>query len=194
MGSSLDAWVSRDDWASTWPRADTRVAKPPELIFCGVSGCGKSTIGRRVARELRTPFVEGDDLHVSGNIANMEAGRPLSDNDRLPWLTALSARLGAMAVETGGVMACSALKRVYRTALASASADVYFVLLAIEKEAALERVSHRADHFMPSELVDSQFDQFEPLAPEEPGIVLDALADPDENVKRTLDFIIQLRA
>jgi gluconokinase len=189
----LDAWASRDDWASAWPRADTRVAKPPALIFCGVSGCGKSTIGRRVAREGRVPFVEGDDLHVSGNIAKMEAGRPLSDTDRLPWLTALSARLGAMAVEGGGVMACSALKRLYRTALASASADVYFVFMAIDRQSALQRVSHRADHFMPSELVDSQFDQLEPLAPDEPGIVLDALADPDENVKRTLDFIIELR-
>jgi len=145
------------------------------VIVIGVSGSGKSTVGRALADALAVPFLDGDELHPEANVAKMSAGRPLDDEDRLPWLAALAARVGAMASADGGVIACSALKRKYRDALFSAAPTVRFLQLALDAEAARARVTGRgAAHFMPASLVESQFSEFEPLQPGEPGITVDA--------------------
>ena len=147
------------------------------VIVIGVSGSGKSTVGRALADALDVPFLDGDELHPEANIAKMTAGHPLDDADRLPWLAALAARIGAMAAAEGGVIACSALKRAYRDALASAAPTVRFLQLALDPAAARARVTGRPGHFMPASLVESQFDEFEPLQPGEPGITVDATGE-----------------
>ena len=144
------------------------------VIVIGVSGSGKSTVGLALADALEVPFLDGDELHPEANIAKMSAGRPLDDEDRLPWLAALAARVGAMAAGRGGVIACSALKRKYRDALASAAPTVRFLQLALDPAVALARVAGRPGHFMPGSLVESQFSEFEPLQPGERGITVDA--------------------
>lgn len=147
------------------------------VIVIGVSGSGKSTVGRALADALEVPFLDGDELHPEANIAKMTAGLALDDEDRLPWLAALAARVGALAAAEGGVIACSALKRRYRDALAAAAPTVRFLQLALDPAAAAARVTGRVGHFMPASLVESQFSEFEPLQPGEPGITVDATGE-----------------
>lgn len=153
-----------------------RLALDPALVVVviGVSGSGKSTVGRALAKMLDVPFLDGDELHSDASVAKMTGGRALADKDRLPWLAALAARIGAMAAARGGVIACSALKRSYRDALVSASQNVRFLQLSLDPAHARERVADRDDHFMPVSLVESQFSDFEPLEPGEPGTSIDA--------------------
>jgi gluconokinase len=153
-----------------------RLTTDPALVVVviGVSGSGKSFVGRELAATLDVPFLDGDDLHSLDSVAKMTAGHALGEQDRLPWLAALAARVGALAAAKGGVIACSALKRSYRDALLAAAPNVRFLQLSLERDEARARVSGRADHFMPSSLVDSQFSEFEPLQPGEPGISVDA--------------------
>ncbi|MFJ9541310.1 gluconokinase [Streptomyces sp. NPDC101225] len=145
----------------------------------GVSGSGKSTVGRLLARRLKVPFLDGDDVHSPANRAKMAAGHPLDDEDRRPWLLSLADWIHeAIDDGRGGVMACSALKYAYRDALRGAGAGVCFLYLALDRVTAGRRVAGRADHFMPARLVDSQYAVLEPLRPDEPGLTVDAAADP----------------
>lgn len=146
------------------------------IVVVGVAGSGKSTVGRLLAERLAEPFVDGDDVHPAANIAKMAAGHPLDDADRRPWLAALAEHARSMSRDGGGVIACSALRRAYRDELAAGAASVWFLHLALDRETALDRVSQRADHFMPAELVDSQFATLEPLDPDERGMTVDATA------------------
>ncbi|MGW3241322.1 gluconokinase [Streptomyces sp. NPDC001070] len=158
---------------------------PPLVVVLGVSGAGKSTFGRLLARELSVPFVDGDDLHPAANIAKMTAGHPLDDADREPWLRRLATEIRAAGAGGEGlVLACSALKRAYRDELRAADARVWFVYLALDRDTAHRRVAHRAGHFMPAALVASQFAILEPLADDEPGIEVDATAEPAANAAR----------
>ncbi|MFF0157932.1 gluconokinase [Streptomyces sp. NPDC005263] len=152
---------------------------PPIVLVLGVSGSGKTTVGKAVAELLGLPFVEGDDFHPAANVAKMSAGQPLDDADRGPWLRALADRI-RHSVEAGEglVVACSALRRVYRDRLrAAARSRLWCLYLALDRDTAWHRVSRRTGHFMPARLVDSQFDTLEPLEPDEPGMTLDATAD-----------------
>ncbi|MEU1268745.1 gluconokinase [Streptomyces sp. NPDC005799] len=155
------------------------ISTPTVVVVMGVAGSGKSTVGRLLAQRLTVPFLEGDELHPAANRAKMAAGRPLDDDDRLPWLRSL-AGWTAEATESGrgGVMSCSALKRAYRDLLRGANAGVWFLYLAIDRTTADRRVSQRTGHFMPARLVDSQYAALEPLRPDEPGLTVDAAADP----------------
>lgn len=147
------------------------------VIVIGVSGSGKSTVGLALADALNVPFLDGDELHPAANIAKMTAGMPLDDEDRLPWLAALAVRVGALAADDGGVIACSALKRKYRDALYAAAPTVRFLQLALDPDVARSRVAGRVGHFMPASLVESQFHEFEPLEADERGIAVDALRE-----------------
>ena len=142
------------------------------LVVMGVTGCGKTTVGKVLAERLKVPFGDADDFHSPANVAKMQAGSPLTDADRVPWLHAIGAWL-AEHRDTGAVATCSALRRSYRDALRDRAPDVFFVHLHGDRETARERVSGRRGHFMPSSLVDSQFDTLEPLEPDERGVVLD---------------------
>ena len=132
----------------------------------GVAGCGKTTVGRRIAQQLQQPFYDGDDYHGENNRRKMADGRPLTDEDRHPWL----ARLGdLMQLHPGGcVISCSALKRAYRDLLREQS-PVRFLYLEISEQTARQRVAGR-DHFFPLSLVADQFAVLESPG-NEPGVV-----------------------
>lgn len=128
----------------------------------GVSGCGKSTIGRLLSEKLAIPFFDGDDYHPTSNIQKMSSGTPLTDDDRQQWLI----NLNQLAIEqsrlNGAIIACSALKESYRDILKTAlEKNVRWVVLNGPEEVIQERMSSRKNHFMPSHLLRSQFETLE---------------------------------
>ncbi len=156
------------------------------LVVMGVSGTGKSAVGKPLADRLGYVFAEGDDFHPPANIAKMSAGTPLNDQDRMPWLDALATwtRDRSMSGEST-VLACSALKRAYRDVLRTGAPQTFFVLLNGDKALILERMRHR-EHFMPPSLLDSQFATLQPLAADEAGITVDIASPVDEIVDKVL--------
>ena len=140
----------------------------PLIIVMGVSGCGKSTVGTALAAALGVPFRDGDDLHPVANVAKMAAGIALTDDDRMPWLALVGAELATAPV--GLVIACSALKEVYRRTILAAAPAVHFVFLDGSRALLESRMQLRHGHFMPASLLDSQLSTLEPLAPDEPGV------------------------
>ena len=124
----------------------------------GVAGCGKTTIGSKLARSLGVLFLDADDFHPEANLKKMSSGTPLDDSDRIPWLEILREELRS---NRGCVLACSALKQNYRSMLQDAGRDTVFIMLEISKETARRRLLSRANHFMPETLIDSQFDSLE---------------------------------
>ena len=147
---------------------------PIILVVMGVSGSGKSTIAKPVAERLGWPFEEGDDLHPKANIEKMAAGHPLTDADRAPWLDAVRAWIDAeVAAGRSGVITCSALKRAYRDRLRDGQPAVRFVYLEGDEALIHARVEAREGHFMPPELLHSQFQTLEPPTPDEHAIVVD---------------------
>lgn len=144
----------------------------PRIIVMGVSGCGKTTIGDLVARELRVPFLDADSLHPVENVAKMAAGIPLTDEDRWPWLATVGSKL-ATAGDGGLVLACSALRRSYRDAIRAQAPDTIFLHLHGSKEVLGSRLEGRSGHFMPAALLESQLATLEPLEADEKGVVVD---------------------
>lgn len=151
----------------------------------GVSGSGKSTVGRSLAQSLDVPFAEADDLHPPENIEKMRTGSALDDEDRRPWLEAVADWLSAH-VSGGGVITCSALRRRYRDRLASVSPRVLFVHLDGPAELIAERMTARRGHFMPVSLLRSQLDALEPLSAEERGVVVPITGTAEETTRRAL--------
>ncbi len=162
-------------------------AKPhPLIVVMGVSGAGKSTIGAGLAASLAVPFVDADDLHPVANVEKMAAGIPLSDDDRWPWLDRVGAELSARAA-TGAVIACSALKRVYRDAIRVRAPTALFVLLSGTHELLAARMARRENHFMPPALLASQLETLEQLADGEHGMVVRVDRDPEHIVAAVLE-------
>jgi gluconokinase len=128
------------------------------VIVMGVSGAGKSTVGRALAAALGWPFVDADDLHPPANIEKMRRGEPLDDADRAPWLDAVAARIAAL---NDGVFACSALHESYRARL-QVRDDLRFVFLVVPRAVLRQRLLERHGHFMPASLLDSQLQTLEP--------------------------------
>src|SRR5262245_41479537 len=137
------------------------------LVVMGVSGAGKSTVGRLLARQLGWTFVEADDYHSAANIEKMRRGIPLNDEDRRPWLDAIRHRLEEAAARGENVvLACSALKHAYQHYLAQfAPESVHYVYLVGSEELLRQRLARRTGHFMNPGLLHSQFETLEP--PEE---------------------------
>lgn len=123
----------------------------------GVTGSGKTTVGKLLADRLGYDFVDADDFHPKQNIEKMRAGIPLNDTDRMPWLQTLR---DVLAYKNNIVMACSALKGSYRRILGEAG-DVRFIYLKIDPETVRRRLDGRREHFMNPTLIDSQFDTLE---------------------------------
>ncbi len=129
------------------------------IIVMGVCGCGKSLVGSLLAAKLGGVFEDGDDFHPPSNKAKMSAGTPLTDDDRWPWYAVLRQRIEAMRDTTSiYVLACSALKPIYRDKLRAHDADatLRFVLLEGSRELIASRLAARKGHFMPPALLDSQ--------------------------------------
>jgi gluconokinase len=125
-------------------------------------------------------MAEADDFHPRSNIEKMTSGVPLDDEDRMPWLRSMRDWIGEHAADgLDTVVTCSALKRSYRDLLRGADADVLFVHLSGSRELLGGRLSGRSGHFMPPELLDSQFADLQPLADDEPGATLDVADDPE---------------
>jgi gluconokinase len=156
----------------------------------GVSGTGKSTVAQKLATDLGYPFAEGDDFHSAANKAKMQAGHPLTDEDREPWLRSISDWIGERErARTGAVVTCSALKRAYRDLLRERHPDVRFVCLVGSHDLLLTRLQGRTGHFMPPSLLDSQLDTFEPLQPDEPGAEVDVSGTPAETEAAALSVV-----
>ena len=141
------------------------------IVVMGVAGCGKSTFGRALAKELALPWIEGDDFHSAPSKAKMEAGTPLDDADRAGWLQTLVNQIAKH--PAGCVIGCSALKKSYRDTLRQ-SGSVKFAYLRLTREEAQRRVSNRAGHFFSDTLVASQFAALQDPADEPEVMALDA--------------------
>lgn len=153
------------------------------FVIMGVSGCGKSSIGKRVAYAVGGGFIDGDQLHPAENIAKMSRGEPLDDADREPWLKKVGQHL------QGGektIIACSALKRCYRDQIAAeAGRPVTFLYLQGTRKVLLKRMECRTGHFMPVPLLDSQIATLEPPQADEQVITAN-IDQPPEQVVATL--------
>ncbi|MBO9651560.1 MAG: gluconokinase [Variovorax sp.] len=153
----------------------------------GVSGCGKSSLGAALARELALPLIEGDDFHAPESVRKMRAGIALTDEDRAGWLSRLGKELAEH--EKGAVLTCSALKRDYRDRLRAARPELRFVFMSLSREEAERRVAERAAvHMFPASLVANQFATLEsPVG--EPGVLeVDATAPVEQLVAQVRDW------
>ena len=139
---------------------NARLSTP--IIVMGVSGCGKTTVGRAVAKRVHATFLDADDFHPGANVTKMSAGTPLNDDDRAPWLAKLNDALRTR-IDHGEqvVLACSALKINYRAALGAGLAHVRWIFLDGSFELIAARLRDRPDHYMPGSLLRSQFDVLE---------------------------------
>ncbi len=147
------------------------------FIVMGVSGSGKTTIGKMLAEKKSIPFYDADDFHPEANVAKMKSGQPLNDDDRKPWLETLAGEIKKWRGLQGAVLACSALKSSYRTIL-DPEDKVFWIHLKGDKDTIRKRMQARTDHYMPPTLLDSQF-----AALEEPeGVLSLDIAKPPEKL------------
>jgi gluconokinase len=146
---------------------------PCALVIMGVSGSGKSTIGEALAARLRWPYEDGDKFHPESNVAKMRAGHPLTDEDRWPWLRAIAGEIDRVCeARLHVVMACSALRRVYRDILVHGRNDIRIVYLDGTQSLIASRLGRRKGHFMPPGLLASQFATLEPPGADERPITV----------------------
>ncbi|MFT4939528.1 MAG: carbohydrate kinase (thermoresistant glucokinase family) [Paraglaciecola sp.] len=150
------------------------------MIVCGVSGTGKSTVGKRLSEVLKLPFFDADDFHPQSNVEKMQSGIALNDEDRQPWLETLASQLASWESEGGAVLACSALKEAYRQTLASQCAEnITWIILHGSAQLLSERLKYREDHFFDPRLLVSQLNTLELT---DDAWVIDVQATPDEIV------------
>ena len=159
------------------------------VVVMGVSATGKTTVAEELAEELGCELIEGDALHPAASIAKMSEGVPLTDEDRWPWLQAIADLVAAKAAQgTSTVVTCSALKRGYRDLL-RAAAPTFFVHLDAPFSVLEQRMQLRTKHFMPTDLLRSQFDTLEPLDDDEAGAVIDVTPPIDEVVEESVNAV-----
>ena len=154
------------------------------IVIFGVSGAGKTTVGKMLAEQLGWHFLEADDFHPAANIEKMRSGHPLTDDDRWPWLERLRDQIRqSLAAGENAVLACSALKRAYRDRL-QASEHVKFVFLRGDYALVEKQLHSRRGHFMNPDLLQSQFDDLEEPEPDEHVLTIEVGHTPEEIVDR----------
>jgi gluconokinase len=165
------------------------------VVVMGVSGAGKSTVGRLIAAQLRCEFRDADSFHPDANIAKMSSGQPLTDEDRWPWLAAIADWIAQRrAAGQTGVVTCSALRRAYRDIVtAHQSADVRLVYLKGDFDLISARLGRRKGHFMPPALLKSQFAALEEPATDEHAITVEIDATPEEIAERVVSYFTSAR-
>jgi gluconokinase len=165
-------------------------SNPAALIVMGVSGSGKSTVGLLLAEALGFEYRDGDSFHPPANVEKMRAGTPLTDEDRWPWLAAIAAWINAHRLEgTTGIVACSALRRVYRDRLRDGHGDVRFLFLQGDKALIGRRLATRKGHYMPASLLDSQFATLEEPGSDEGAVRLSIVAAPEDIAREAIDML-----
>jgi gluconokinase len=158
------------------------------VVVMGVSGSGKTTIAERLAVAEGWPLLEGDAFHPPANVAKMASGKPLTDGDRWPWLRAIATTIDAYRFrEANVVVACSALRRVYRDILIGERPDVRLVYLKGSAALIAERLAARKGHFMPLALLESQFRTLEEPGPDENPITVEIDVPPDDIVRTIME-------
>jgi gluconokinase len=149
------------------------------VVLMGVAGAGKTTVMAALAARLGWPAAEGDEFHSPANVAKMRAGAPLTDEDRRPWLEAVAAWIGEREADGEcALVSCSALKRSYRDLIRDGHDSVLFVHLVAPEAVLAARMEERRGHYMPASLLASQLGDLEPLASDEPGVVVPAEESP----------------
>ena len=157
------------------------------LVVMGVSGSGKTTLAAMLAGRLGWPYRDADDFHPAANVLKMASGRPLTDEDRAPWLAAIARWIDDQRAAGGhAIVACSALKRAYRDVLIGARGDVGLVFLDGARETIHTRMKARADHFMPTALLDSQIETLEPPTADENAVRVSVEGAPETILARAL--------
>ena len=158
------------------------------IIVMGVSGCGKTVVGSRLAERLGAHYAEGDQFHSPANVEKMRGGIPLTDEDRWPWLNAIAEAIdGWRGDGRDAVVACSALKKVYRDVLKGGRGDVLVVHLKGSKELIAGRLARRRHEYMPAALLQSQFDTLEPPDPRTENVIaVDIAPEPEAIVEAVL--------
>jgi gluconokinase len=132
------------------------------FIVMGVSGCGKTSVGEALAKELGWDFYDADDFHPPENVAKMASGTPLNDSDRAPWLATLHDLISSSLMENrSGVLACSALKESYRRQLMESNDGVLLIYLKGSYELIWSRMEARTEHYMKPHMLKSQFETLE---------------------------------
>ena len=150
------------------------------IVLMGVSGVGKTTVGRRLAEALGYGYAEGDAYHPPANVEKMRSGRPLDDEDRWPWLRLMAADIDRWLSDgTGMVLACSALKRAYRDILIGERRDVRLVQLSGEEALIRSRIEARRHEYMPASLLITQLATLQPPTADERPIVVDVRDAPE---------------
>lgn len=165
---------------------DEQMNRPHAVVVMGVSGCGKSSVGEKLAEALHLQFMEGDALHPAANVEKMSKGIPLTDDDRMPWLDRIGEEMRASLEKSEGIIvSCSALKRLYRDRLrAAAGGNLLFVYLEGSRALLMKRMGERKGHFMPVSLLDSQLATLE-VPTGEPGVVTVDIDDTVDGIAAT---------
>jgi gluconokinase len=163
------------------------------IVLMGVSGCGKTSVGRALSAKTGWPFYDGDDFHPPENIAKMSNGIPLNDDDRAPWLARLHNLIAEqLAQGQSAILACSALKRKYREQLKAGNQGTIFVYLKGNFELIWARMAARKTHYMKASMLQSQFDNLEAPDAEE-ALVVDISADVNSIAEAILQAVDRTR-
>lgn len=160
------------------------------FVICGVSASGKSTFGRELSAKLNCPFIEGDDYHPQSNINKMRSQTPLTDDDRTDWIQSISVAVNQLDTPKA-VLACSALTPYVQAELGRlCQPKIIWIKLELRLDLALARAKSR-QHFMPPELIHSQFDAW---SPPKLGLSINAEQDLDNMISDTLSKIIAIKS